>query len=51
MQISCQGKIYIYLRKILDFNLKAFELQIWIMLNFTGFELEIFQTTIYVYTY
>ena len=44
---------YLYLRKILDFNLKAFvlELRIWIMLNFTGFELEIFRTTIYIYTH
>ena len=41
----------IYLRKILDLNLKAFGLRTWITLHFTGFWLEIFWTAICNYTY
>ena len=33
----------IYMRKILDLDLKEFGLQIWIMLHFTRFGLEIFR--------
>ena len=42
-----------YLRKILDSDLKVFGLRISMTLHFTGFgfELEIFCTAIYNYTY
>ena len=41
----------IYLRKILDLDLKVFGQRIWITLNFTGFELEILWTAIYNYNF
>ena len=37
--------------EILDLKLKAFGLQIWITLHFTGFWLEIFWATIYILDY
>ena len=45
------SKKNIYLRKILGLDLKVFGLQIWIMLHFTGFGLEILWTGIYNCTF